>query len=518
MNLPDNGQVRKEILRTMVDEELLISEAVRRGYADDSEGKHEKERMKIQELLNGYYQNKVGNRIRVTDEDLRTLYARLNTKVKARHLYASSIRKADSLHAVLMRGESFEKLASEVFTDPRLRDTGGALGTFTADEMDPALEEAAFTMAVGLISKPIRTAQGYSILQVEDRIVKPLLTESEYARRRSGLKSFCLRRKQKEAAQAHADSLRHRLDISFNGPVVAELLQRIHRRSVDPAQEKDNRTIDPDPLGRKELVRSKLGVWTVETFNRHAEFTSENQQKWIRHTEQLEDFIAGLVIRARLLAEAKAMGLQKSGAFKAAVRRKTGDYLLKRMETAVSDETVIPEDTLRARFAASGDRYAAPPGIHLTEILLDDKAEADAIKRMLLKGASFEKLARERTVRAGNRETGGDIGEFTRAELGAYADRLFALRDGEWTGPVQIHTQFALYKCVGRTRKRPLDFAEARSLIAEGLRLRWMDKTKQTLLETIRGRVGVTAYPERLRSVRIDDPAATPEDSEAASQ
>jgi len=61
MNLPDNGQVRKEIFCNIVNEELFIVEAVRRGYQDDYDGKYEYERIKIQELLNAYFQKNVIN-------------------------------------------------------------------------------------------------------------------------------------------------------------------------------------------------------------------------------------------------------------------------------------------------------------------------------------------------------------------------------------------------------------------------------------------------------------------------
>ena len=150
MNLPDNGQVRKEIFRTMIDEELFLVEAGITGYDNDPAGKHEHERIEVQELLNAYLQDKVFKHIVVKEEELRELYVRMNTKVKARYLYADSKKQADSLYAELVNGQSFEQAAKKVFTDPQLRDTGGSLGYFTVDEMDPAFEEAAFALNMAI--------------------------------------------------------------------------------------------------------------------------------------------------------------------------------------------------------------------------------------------------------------------------------------------------------------------------------------------------------------------------------
>jgi parvulin-like peptidyl-prolyl isomerase len=150
MNLPDNGQVRKEIFRTMIDEELLLVEAQIKGYDSDPAGKHERERIEVMELLDAYLQNKVFKHITVKEEELRDLHIRMNTQIRACHLYASSKKQADSLYAELVNDLSFEEAAKTLFTNPQLRDTGGSLGTFTVDEMDPAFEEAAFALNMAI--------------------------------------------------------------------------------------------------------------------------------------------------------------------------------------------------------------------------------------------------------------------------------------------------------------------------------------------------------------------------------
>ena len=223
MNIPDNGQVRKQIFNTIINEELFIVEAIKRGYDDDHAGKYEYERLKIQELLDTYLQKNVFSNINIHEDELQNLYIRLNTKIKVRHLYAASRTQADSFYSELINGTSFEELARENFKDPQLRDTGGSLGYFTVDEMDPAFEDVAFTLNIGQISQPIRTAQGYSIIKVRDRIARPLLTESEYVQHRPKLEKYWRYRKRKQVTKSYVDSLRQQLDISFNQSVLIEL-------------------------------------------------------------------------------------------------------------------------------------------------------------------------------------------------------------------------------------------------------------------------------------------------------
>jgi len=379
MNLPDNGQVRTETFRNMINEELFIVEAIKRGYHNDHAGKYENERLKIQELLNTYLQKNIFNHIKVREEELKNLYIRLNTKIKARHLYAPSRKQADSLYNELLNGESFEELAKEHFKDPQLRDTGGSLGYFTVDEMDPFFEDAAFALKIGQISKPIRTAQGYSIIQVQDRMTKPLLTESEYAKHRSKLDSYWRYRKQKRATQLYVDSLRQQLHITFNKPVIHKLWQFLKKNNPNTPIENSNFLHYDDLSKHEELVRSKLGMWDVQTFHKYAKFTSEKQHEWIRNQENLEDFIAGLVVRAWILSRAEDLGLDKSYTYKTAIKQKLDDYLLKRMEKTLSESTIIPEDTLRKYFQQNQHKFSIPPKIHLSEIVLEKEANYTSI-------------------------------------------------------------------------------------------------------------------------------------------
>lgn len=77
--------------------------------------------------------------------------------------------KADEVYAKVKAGEDFATLAKTYSQDPGTAANGGDLGFFGKGKMVPAFEDAAFALAVGSYSEPIRTVYGYHIIKVTEK-------------------------------------------------------------------------------------------------------------------------------------------------------------------------------------------------------------------------------------------------------------------------------------------------------------------------------------------------------------
>jgi peptidyl-prolyl cis-trans isomerase D len=65
----------------------------------------------------------------------------------------------------IAKGEDFAAVAKEVSQDPGSKARGGDLGEFGRGVMDPAFEEAVFSMPVGQLSGPVRSRFGYHLIE-----------------------------------------------------------------------------------------------------------------------------------------------------------------------------------------------------------------------------------------------------------------------------------------------------------------------------------------------------------------
>ncbi len=79
---------------------------------------------------------------------------------------AEAQAKAEALIRRIREGESFADVARKESGDPGSAKEGGDLGWFGKGVMEPAFEEAAFSLKKGEISEPVRTAFGFHIIEV----------------------------------------------------------------------------------------------------------------------------------------------------------------------------------------------------------------------------------------------------------------------------------------------------------------------------------------------------------------
>lgn len=469
VGLQDTPTLRFHFLDILIADKLLAHEAHEAGRVDADAYHAEEARTRRKLLLDAYAQHVLYDTLQVDERDVAEAFVRANTQLTVRHLYAPTQDEARVLQARLQAGETFEALAREVFSDTTLANNGGLIGTVSFDELDPAFEEVAYSLEPGAISEPVKTAYGYSIIRVDERFAKPILTQTEYAQKRDKLARFVQRREQQRVRAEHARALGERINPVFNPDALATLLGQITGQSVI-AGEEAFQTWLVQPLVTFGASGERQ-TWSVETFRQQAQYTDPRQRAQVRTQADLEQFITGLLVRETLLAEARSLGLDQRPDYRAAVQQALEDWIVQRERQRLRAEATVPADSVQAHYEAHRAQYQMPPRRHVREILTATRAEAEALKAQLDAGASFEALARAHTLRPGAHQSGGDLGWVTREQLGAVGARVFEAAPGTVLGPIALGTHYVLLQAGAREAARPMTLSEARPEIEESVRL-----------------------------------------------
>jgi peptidyl-prolyl cis-trans isomerase C len=145
--------------------------------------------------------------------------------------------------------------------------------------------------------------------------------------------------------------------------------------------------------------------------------------------------------------------------------------------------------------------------IHARQIVLPTAAEAEAVRKLLAAGASFEALAMEKSTDAATRFNGGDLGYFTIDVMPeAYDAALKAARPGQVVGPFPVAGGYALVKVEDRREEQPITLEAARPQI---VRFLTYDQIRD-LLEKLRGRSKVEVMVKSDTSGQAVPPADAP--------
>ncbi len=142
--------------------------------------------------------------------------------------------QADSIVLELRRGADFATAARRFSQDPGSKDQGGSLNWFRRGVMVPEFERVAFSLKPGVVSDPVESPFGFHIIQVER--VQPGEVQARHIRLIPAIDSVHV-----DSARALADSVRR---LIMRGAPFDSLQRALH----DPSAEKQAENVPLDKL------------------------------------------------------------------------------------------------------------------------------------------------------------------------------------------------------------------------------------------------------------------------------
>ena len=186
-----------EVLRGMMQEEILLQGATAEGLDKEAGIKARLEQARRQVLIEELIRRKVLAQAQVTDEEARTMYEKSKPlfsteSVTTSHIMVKTQVEAEAILKELQAGKDFAELAKAKSQDTGSAEKGGDLGSLRRGQTVPEFEEEAFRLKDGELSAVIQTQYGFHILkggphaaavqpfdEVRDRIRQMLLQERQ---------------------------------------------------------------------------------------------------------------------------------------------------------------------------------------------------------------------------------------------------------------------------------------------------------------------------------------------------
>lgn len=181
-------------------------------------------------------------------------------------------------------------------------------------------------------------------------------------------------------------------------------------------------------------------------------------------------------------------------------------YIEKNVQDAVTD------DDLRARYEKDVAGYTPPEEVKAAHILVETEEEAKAVIDQLNAGGDFAAIAKEKSMDPGSKETGGDLGYFTKGQMvPEFEAEAFALAPGEMSkAPVKTQFGFHVLKVEDKRSQPVPSFEDVREQIAPAVQRERFDALMANL------RAGTTV--ERFGAAAAEAPAAPEDEGDEAGE
>lgn len=168
----DTPELQKTVRDMLVEREILLQEAERRGLAKNKEIQNQMEIMRQNVLLQALQRDIL--KVPPTDAELQAEYDRLKGQMAtkeyhARHILVDKEEDAKALVEQLKKGGNFEELAKQKSKDTGSATNGGDLGWTAPDKFVPEFSAAMVKLEKGKFTEsPVKSEFGWHVIKLED--------------------------------------------------------------------------------------------------------------------------------------------------------------------------------------------------------------------------------------------------------------------------------------------------------------------------------------------------------------
>ncbi len=176
-----------------------------------------------------------------------------------------------------------------------------------------------------------------------------------------------------------------------------------------------------------------------------------------------KEFLDEIINDTLLYQEALRTGLDKDKDVQKVIEQARQKILIARLlKDRVDDEIEITDEEVIEYYNGNESLYMTPEIMRVSHILVPKQEDAEAILSELMKGASFDDLARAKSVDP-TAQRGGDIGYFPEGQLmPKFEDACAQLEIGEISGVVKTKLGYHVIMLTDRRKPelRPLEQVE----------------------------------------------------------
>ena len=461
--IKDNMPSRKLILNNVIHEKIALAE-FNKNEMDKSISFIENQNLIYEQLLlNDLFEKEVLREVQFSDKQLVKYFTDENTLYHIKQVFAETIETAMQYYNLVQSGTPFEELVDL----NKITEANCDLGFVSLSDVHPQFRKTVQQLKPGEFSLPIKGKYGYTVLKVEEKRVKLLLTEYEFAKQKNVLKEKLAIEYQDSLRNDYVSKMAKALNIVWfedNLPYLFDIIKK--------AESKDDLPVHYDVHGHfSEPICSIEG--TNYNYYGLLPFILKSRQehiKAVREIASMKDFVAGIIVREQLLAQARDMKLDNSQKFQQQYNKKITKLKIDNWTQNFTDTVKFSEADYSDYYDTNAAEFRIPLRRNVYEICLPDKEIANRCIQQFHEGEDFSKIASKYSQFHQKKSPDGYLGQLSSEELGKYGASVFTAPIGEIVGPFRFDGAYYLFLSTEEIPGQLLSIQQARPIIEKRYR------------------------------------------------
>ncbi len=503
---------KQELLYSMIAERLLAQEALARRLDEDS--LYVRAMSEVTKLLarDALYRREVSDKVVISDLELQEGMRRARKEIRVKFIFLEDSADAAFVRSRIASPADFERLSLDS-TLRAYRDTATVLW----GEADTTIEDAAYSLSAGTVSKPVAAGQGFYILSLAGTSPNPRFTSLDVNARRDRVMAVLRKRKERaRTAEYLGSALRE--GAAYSPPATFKAYAReVGELFAEQGSDPQGVQLTPEmgeALRRRcsailadTILVAGSSAWTVD------QATGLLVQKGFviagdarrRAARRLYDVFWEWSSHELLAQEGLRRGLDGTPEVQRALAPWRGHYLSAMMKARVAAGTVVTDEEVY-RYLASRDTAAPVPRVRVRELRTSTLETMGEALTALEGGMPFIQVIERWTSDADARKSQGVTPLFAiteRPPVGMLASRL---QPGERYGPVRDSASYVYFELLERVDSvTPGDTAAVSRLQEARAELGSLKARRQVslFLAKLGQDRGFEAYTDRLREVKV---------------
>ncbi len=253
------------------------------------------------------------------------------------------------------------------------------------------------------------------------------------------------------------------------------------------------------------IAKVGKGVITESEFLKEVQRVPEWARTQFGGIEGKGKFLDELIKRELIYQHAKKMKLDNDSDYQEKVDNFKKITLVSMViKREVEDRAVVDESEIKDFFDKNTEKLTIGTKLKASHILVATEDEAKEISAQIKNGASFAKLAKEKSIDKGSAAKGGDLGYFEQGKMVPEFERAAAsLKQGEVSEPVRTRFGYHIIKLTGVKKGKPASFEQSKEAIRKQLLAQKKKKFFDTFVNDLEKEISISRDKDALASLKL---------------